>query len=45
MNLLHYLALCLLANPLAVAAGKPLPDGPYAEIKTERGVVVAELSG
>ena len=43
MNLLRRLAFFLLAIPLLASAAEPLPDGLYAEVTTERGVVIAEI--
>ena len=43
MNPFRFLALLLLAISITAAASAPLPDGLYAEITTERGVVVAEI--
>ena len=43
MNPFRRLAPLLLAISITAATSAPLPDGLYAEITTERGVVVAEI--
>jgi cyclophilin family peptidyl-prolyl cis-trans isomerase len=43
MNLIRRLAFFLFALPLLATSAEPLPDGLYAEVTTERGVIIAEI--